>query len=815
MKLKKAILSVVACALSFVLLFSLAACGDKEPKITAIALDKTEVTLATGEVSRLVANATYGNDTTEPLAAGDVEWSSSAESVASVNRGVISGKAKGTAKITATYGTFTATCDVTVYTLTVELNKTEAAIEKGTTEQLTATVKKDGTAVSGEEIEWTSSEESVATVDANGLVSAWKEGTAEITAKRKNGTQTATCAVTVSWANKPASYEEIINYEQNKTPVNTWGYWNDHNYNWTESTVYEAYTEDYETGKTPAEGYSYIGAQKANLQFKMDNPGVHNAAVQFIYRSAGEGGKLEINHNYELTLKLYSNVAGTVVLNTYGDVAAKREKAEDESEEDYAAYEEAYEALLKKYENKFEIAAGENTLKVEFRHGDWGDIYPTTNYNNVESAIHLLLGNLEGRVSVSVYDIQFKHLGEAENKTEQPDFNKPVELPDLSDTEAIALDISAEDADEPDKYTITTADEGKTYNVVYTGTLGNSYKNVAVEIPENAKVNECNIFAVTITNNGTETMNIRFDINGTTASGANNVIDIVKSSVASVGTPATNLEYGGTALAVEAGKTTTLYLTYDVNTERGAATQILMYFDTIYEGDGTTKPEHSGNVTIGSFKFAKVEKKAPTLPDFGNIEFETDLNGKDKYASLSEEGGKAVYSVHQVLTFEGKTDAQIIEELTAIDNNAHTNGLFYNTELSALTKEGVEAALAKMHIDFEGNGNAMGGSWGAQGSVKFISATATVTKDGDVTKITFDAKYDVTETAVGAYTNHFGYGWGDNGGNPEMKGIDFKPGFAYKSEAITVGDKTYLVVVVPDNTDGTFFWGCAGLFVLA
>ena len=46
-------------------------------------------------------------------------------------------------------------------------------------------------------VKWTSNTNSVASVDANGKVSAWKEGTANITATTESGDFTATCKVTV------------------------------------------------------------------------------------------------------------------------------------------------------------------------------------------------------------------------------------------------------------------------------------------------------------------------------------------------------------------------------------------------------------------------------------------------------------------------------------------------------------------------------------------------------------------------------------------------------------------------------------------
>ncbi len=49
----------------------------------------------------------------------DVAWSSSDASVATVENGVVTGVAEGTAIITATYGGKTATCEVTISKIAV------------------------------------------------------------------------------------------------------------------------------------------------------------------------------------------------------------------------------------------------------------------------------------------------------------------------------------------------------------------------------------------------------------------------------------------------------------------------------------------------------------------------------------------------------------------------------------------------------------------------------------------------------------------------------------------------------------------------
>jgi hypothetical protein len=125
--------------------------------------------------------------------------------VATVNNGVVSAKAAGTAKITVTTadGGKTASCPVTV-SLTpvavsgVSLNKTTASISVGATETLTAAITPAN--ATNQTLRWESSNTDVATVNNAGLVSAKAVGTANITVTTADGNKTAICAVTVTVA---------------------------------------------------------------------------------------------------------------------------------------------------------------------------------------------------------------------------------------------------------------------------------------------------------------------------------------------------------------------------------------------------------------------------------------------------------------------------------------------------------------------------------------------------------------------------------------------------------------------------------------
>ena len=102
MKTKKILfLSIAAVALLF------SACKSDEP-LSGVTLDQVTLSVPVGETATLVA-------TNQPKgAAGDVAWSTSDASIATVKDGIVTGVKKGTANVVATVGTFTATCVVTV-----------------------------------------------------------------------------------------------------------------------------------------------------------------------------------------------------------------------------------------------------------------------------------------------------------------------------------------------------------------------------------------------------------------------------------------------------------------------------------------------------------------------------------------------------------------------------------------------------------------------------------------------------------------------------------------------------------------------------
>ena len=116
-----------------------------------------------------------------------VSWSSSDESVATVNAdGVVTAVGNGTATIRATSGAATATALIQIMQRAVSIEITPATARLTAVEQTLQLVAMahdpDGVSIMNPLVDWTSSKESVASVSADGLVTAHRTGRATITA---------------------------------------------------------------------------------------------------------------------------------------------------------------------------------------------------------------------------------------------------------------------------------------------------------------------------------------------------------------------------------------------------------------------------------------------------------------------------------------------------------------------------------------------------------------------------------------------------------------------------------------------------------
>ena len=180
--------------------------------VTGVTLDKTTLSLQEGATGNLVA-------TVAPSTATDktVTFASSDAAIATVdNTGKVTAVKPGAADITVTTkdGSKTAKCELTVTAKQipvtgVTLDKSTLSLEEGATATLIATIEPSN--ASYKAVSFTSSDDAIATVDNDGLVTAVAAGSADITVESiADGSKTAKCTLTVTDTEGNAKYDTFI-----------------------------------------------------------------------------------------------------------------------------------------------------------------------------------------------------------------------------------------------------------------------------------------------------------------------------------------------------------------------------------------------------------------------------------------------------------------------------------------------------------------------------------------------------------------------------------------------------------------------------
>ena len=185
-------------------------------QVTEITLSETNASLWVGETKTITATAlpTTASNTS-------VEWSSSDENVASVSsEGVITANGEGSCIIICTasdgYGT-KSTCEITIKQQVTEiaLSETNASLWVGDTKTITATASP--TTANNTSVEWYSSDDNVASVSSEGVITANGEGTCIITCTAADGYgTTSVCEVTVMQQTTSVEQLQVAN---DKSPV--------------------------------------------------------------------------------------------------------------------------------------------------------------------------------------------------------------------------------------------------------------------------------------------------------------------------------------------------------------------------------------------------------------------------------------------------------------------------------------------------------------------------------------------------------------------------------------------------------------------
>ena len=167
---------------------------SNEVNAANVKLSEEQVTLLNGQSKKLLLTIEPSDFTDE------VTWKSSDTNIVTVDdNGNITAKSIGMATIKVIVGSLSTSCKVTVEqpVTNIWLNKNNVTMEALETYQLTVEVYPDN--ASNRDVEWSSSDSDIASVDQTGKVTSHKKGTATITVKSKDGSnKSQTCKVTVS-----------------------------------------------------------------------------------------------------------------------------------------------------------------------------------------------------------------------------------------------------------------------------------------------------------------------------------------------------------------------------------------------------------------------------------------------------------------------------------------------------------------------------------------------------------------------------------------------------------------------------------------
>lgn len=264
--------------------------NDPTKEIT-ITLDKNNVTLTEGETE--IITATIENST------DDVVWTSSSSDVATVTVDASNSKiatikalSKGTATITASIGTVSKTCTVTVNEtvapVTITLSQETATIQRGGSLQLSATASDNSN------ITWSSSDESKAKVTTNGLVNAFRTGEVTITATA--GLVSKDCVVTITYTQADDYKASTFGDEKNSVAApDEFRYWNDQN--WCKANV------------SVIESYTNITNDIFHLEYEYTS-GTNWYSMQLFKQLSN----VQINATYNISFNLFSSEEGDITV---------------------------------------------------------------------------------------------------------------------------------------------------------------------------------------------------------------------------------------------------------------------------------------------------------------------------------------------------------------------------------------------------------------------------------------------------------------------------------------------------------------------
>jgi trimeric autotransporter adhesin len=197
----------VLAVLPIAMLLVLTACGKffvSPDALVTMSLSPQASLTASGQTVKITATGTDGNNNSKDVSSS-ASWSSSNSGVATVAAGVVTaGSSTGSTTITAVQDGITGTATITVTasplaSLAIAPTTTNYPVSQGSQQfSATGTLENNNTIDLTNQVAWSSSNTSVATISTSGLVTFVAAGSTTITAKINNGNSTTTATVNIT-----------------------------------------------------------------------------------------------------------------------------------------------------------------------------------------------------------------------------------------------------------------------------------------------------------------------------------------------------------------------------------------------------------------------------------------------------------------------------------------------------------------------------------------------------------------------------------------------------------------------------------------
>ena len=198
---------------------------------------------------------------------------------------------------------------------------------------------------------------------------------------------------------------------------------------------------------------------------------------------------------------------------------------------------------------------------------------------------------------ITVDNIKFAKVGEIVNPDPGPDPgpDPDPENPTSGDLSTVINGVEVTfEGNVADGYGVNADDITDTLNITYSNIVGNCYKNIWANVASIA--GDKNIFTMTVTNNGTEPVKVRIDIESQSQVTENTTACNV--SATQDGAEAfTDLTWGGSSFVIEPGATAVLEVIYDASK---LPTNLKIFVDSHQWDDSSA---HAGSVTISGMEF--------------------------------------------------------------------------------------------------------------------------------------------------------------------------------------------------------------------